>query len=201
MSETHYNNGDYILLLPFLAQGHLIPFIALARLLKQRTPYTITIINSSLNIQRLRSFLPENTTIHLVSIPFNSSDHGLPPNCENTSTVPPHLILRFVQATESLQPAFDNLISAICIKGSIPLCIISNFVMSWLIQSAERLGIFSSIFNTGGAYGSVIYTSLWTHLPLDRSNSDEFSLLDFPDVKLHRSQLTHNIIVVDEINT
>ncbi|XXG67917.1 hypothetical protein AAC387_Pa06g1150 [Persea americana] len=199
MSKTHdKTTQEDVLLFPFMAQGHLFPFIALARLLEQHTPYTITIINTPLNIKQLRSHLPLNTTIQLSELPFNAPDHGLPPNCENTNTVPPHLALRFIQSSQSLQSAFDRLLSAICGGGRRPLCIIADEFMAWTVESARKFGVFHCILQTTGAYGAAIVISLWTHLPHRKADAgEEFSLPGLPDVKLHRSQIMEEVRDID----
>ena len=51
---------------PFMAQGHIIPFLALALQIEQRKNYTITFVNTPLNIKNLRSTLPANSSIHLL---------------------------------------------------------------------------------------------------------------------------------------
>ncbi|XP_039137450.1 crocetin glucosyltransferase 3-like [Dioscorea cayenensis subsp. rotundata] len=95
-----------------MAQGHLIPLFHLAKLIEQRYPdYTITIVNTPLNIQKLQSSLPPNSNIHLIDLPFSSSNHGLPPNSENTCSLPAHQIPLLLVTTESLEPHFNLLIS------------------------------------------------------------------------------------------
>ncbi|RWR89001.1 UDP-glycosyltransferase 92A1-like protein [Cinnamomum micranthum f. kanehirae] len=61
----------HFILFPLMAHGHFIPFVALARLLEQRTGHTITIVNTPLNIPTLQSMLPPQSTIRLASLPFN----------------------------------------------------------------------------------------------------------------------------------
>ncbi|XXG67924.1 hypothetical protein AAC387_Pa06g1154 [Persea americana] len=84
--DDHHHH--HIVMIPYMAQGHIIPFIALAKLLEHRTHYTITFATSPHNIPAVQSALPPNTTIHLAAFPFNGSDDGLPPAAENTNTLP-----------------------------------------------------------------------------------------------------------------
>ncbi|KAJ0743030.1 putative crocetin glucosyltransferase [Helianthus annuus] len=76
--------SKHIIMLPFMAQGHLIPFLELAHKILDHNPnFTITIANTPLNINYLRSAIANRPSrIHLKSLSFNSSDHGLPPNSE-----------------------------------------------------------------------------------------------------------------------
>ncbi|XP_058095040.1 UDP-glycosyltransferase 92A1-like [Magnolia sinica] len=200
MSKTsESSHRQHILLFPFMAQGHLIPFLALARLLEQKTDHIITLINTPLNILALQSSLPPDSSIRLSCLPFDSSHHGLPPHAENTDSIPHHLILRLVYASETLQPSFEHLVSTICTQeGRPPLCIISDEFMSWSVETAHKFGAFHSVASTSGAYGSLIFTSVWLHLPHMRTDADEFPLPEFPGISIHRSQLPDDCRNVDE---
>ncbi|KAI7983936.1 UDP-glycosyltransferase 92A1 [Camellia lanceoleosa] len=68
---------ENIVMFPFMAQGHIIPFLALALELEKKNGYTIIFVNTRLNIKKLRPSIPPNSSIRLLEIPFNSSDHGL----------------------------------------------------------------------------------------------------------------------------
>ncbi|XP_058095039.1 UDP-glycosyltransferase 92A1-like [Magnolia sinica] len=188
---------EQVLMLPFMAHGHLIPFLSLASLLEQKTTYTITIISTPQNILTVQSSLPPNTSIRLTSLPFIASDHGLPPNSENTHSIPTQLILRLISASETLQPAFEHLVAGICRRDGPPLYIISDMFMSWSVETAHKFGILHSIFNTMGAYGTAIFISLWKHLPHKRTEADEFPLPDFPNMYLHRTQLAETCKAAD----
>ncbi|RWR89000.1 UDP-glycosyltransferase 92A1 [Cinnamomum micranthum f. kanehirae] len=188
------------ILFPFMAQGHLLPFLSLARLLEQRTGHTITIVNTPLNILTLQSILPQESNIRLVSLPFNGPEHGLPPNCESTDTLSYPLIVRLIEAAHTLQPTFDRFISTIVRgeDGRKPICIISDFFFGWTVETAHTHGIFHSVFVTGGAYGSAIDFTIWIHLPHAKTDSDDFQLPGFPEtLRIHRSQLSGHLKVAD----
>lgn len=42
-----------------------------------------------------------------------------------------------------------------------------------------------------------LYFSLWTHLPHTLTTSDEFSLHEFPDTRIHRSQLANHLLIAN----
>ncbi|KAJ4972180.1 hypothetical protein NE237_005279 [Protea cynaroides] len=180
---------ENVVIFPFMAQGHMIPFLSLALQIEQRKSYTVTFINTPLNIEKLRHSLPPTSTIRLISLPFSAADHGLPPEAENTDVLPYPLIVHLMHASLSLKPSFTHLISKLS-----PLCIISDMFFTWTADVANQFGIFHSIFNAGGAYGMALYHSVWTHLPHCNTNSDEFSLPDLPEISpIHRSQLANNV--------
>ncbi|XP_058095037.1 crocetin glucosyltransferase 3-like [Magnolia sinica] len=183
--------AKHIVMFPYMAQGHLIPFVALAKLIEQRTAHTITIVTTPLNIPTVESSLPPNTSIRLSSLPFNSSEHGLPPNSENTNTLPFTFILKLFEASQTLQPSFESFISDLSQTEGLPLCIIADVFFGWTVEIAQRLGIYHTVFSTCGGYGTAAYFPLWLHLPHTKADSDEFTLPGWPDtIRLHRSQMS-----------
>ncbi|XP_061364852.1 UDP-glycosyltransferase 92A1 [Gastrolobium bilobum] len=191
-----------IVLFPFMAQGHIIPFLALALHLEQRKNYNITIINTSLNIKKLRTSLPPHSSINLLEIPFKSSDHGLPPNTENTDVIPYNLVIRLLEASTSMRPAFNKLIQNIIDQQQQQqLCIIADIFFGWTASVAKQLGVFHVIFSGCSGYGLACYCSLWMNLPHRRVDSDHFSLPDFPEARaIHRTQLPNNISEADGVD-
>ncbi|XVE81089.1 hypothetical protein DITRI_Ditri15bG0035300 [Diplodiscus trichospermus] len=182
-----------IVMLPFMAHGHLIPFLALARQIHHRTGFNITIANTPLNIQYLRSTLHQHPTsgIRLAELQFNSADHGLPPNTENTENLPLDLIGKLFASSVSLKTPFQNLLLNIIEKqGKPPLCIISDVFFGWTVDVAKSTGTVDISFTTGGAYGTLAYVSVWLNLPHRQTDSEEFSLPGFPErCRFHVSQL------------
>ncbi|PSR92597.1 UDP-glycosyltransferase [Actinidia chinensis var. chinensis] len=77
------NSEEHILILPFMARGHLIPFLALARQIHQTTNFTITITATPLNTAYLRlPSLPTPTTPTASELPLS-------PSIALTTTYPP----------------------------------------------------------------------------------------------------------------
>ncbi|XP_054815308.1 UDP-glycosyltransferase 92A1 [Prosopis cineraria] len=189
-----------IVLFPFMAQGHIIPFLALALHLERKTGNTITMVNTPSNIKKLRASLPPQSSINLLEIPFQASDHGLPPSTENTDVVPYTLVIRLLEATTALRPAFHlvirNLIDSQPHRR--PLCIIADIFLGWTASVAKEVGAFHVIFSGAGGYGLACYHSLWFHLPHRNRQSDEFLLPDFPEAgHIHKTQLPTNIAEAD----
>ncbi|KAI3917299.1 hypothetical protein MKW92_040880 [Papaver armeniacum] len=174
---------DHIIMFPFMAQGHIIPFLALAKLISQRKPNTkITLVSTPLNIKYLHSTLTSETStayknISLAELPFSCTDHGLPPNSDNTDSLPSHLIVSLFHASETLKPSFNNLITEIIrTEKRVPGCIISDIFLGWVNETAKRVGTLHFSFTTC-----------------------EFHLPKFPDTcRLHISQLTLNLRETDK---
>ncbi|KAI6693824.1 hypothetical protein NL676_021534 [Syzygium grande] len=169
-SQSH----GHIVMLPFMAHGHLIPFLALARRIRRQTPFVITLATTPLNLRHLCSTMSPSdadSRIRLYELPFCSSDHRLPPTIENTEN------------TENLSP--DQIVALFHSGAS-------------LAAPVERHGTKSIAFTTAGAYGTMAYVSLWLHLPRRWTDAKEFSVPGFPEwCRFHRSQLHRYIREAD----
>ncbi|KAM1142826.1 hypothetical protein ACFX2I_031717 [Malus domestica] len=186
---------EHIVMLPFMAQGHIIPFLALAKQIQELTNFTITIATTPLNIKSLQSTIStassNHNNIHLAELPFCSSDHDLPPNTETTENLPFPKIINLFAASVALEPPSRRLISDIIEKeGRPPLCLISDVFFGWATDLANSLGTVNVSFTTGGAYGSAAYTSIWLNLPHRSASNEYFTLPGFPErCRFHISQL------------
>ncbi|KAJ0021725.1 hypothetical protein Pint_31214 [Pistacia integerrima] len=192
---------ENIVMFPFMAQGHINPFLALALRIEKTKKFTITFVNTPLNIKKLRSFLPSNSSIHLLEIPFNSSDHDLPPNSENMDSLPYHFLINLFQASLSLKPHFRKLISNLIHQqnGQKMVCIISDMFLGWCQEIAQEFGVFHAMFISGGGFGFACFYSLWVNLPHRSTDSEEFVLPDFPEASIfHVTQMTDFLRSADE---
>ncbi|KAL5126561.1 UDP-glycosyltransferase 92A1 [Glycine soja] len=112
--------------------------------------------NTPLNIQYLRSALSTPNEIHLAELPFNSTQHGLPSNIENTEKLPFTHIAKLFLSTLSLEAPLCSLISQITEQeGHPPLCVISDVFLGW-VNNIRNLS-----FTTCGAHGTLAYVSIW----------------------------------------
>ncbi|KAJ9139711.1 hypothetical protein P3X46_030420 [Hevea brasiliensis] len=191
---------ENIVMFPFMAQCHIISFLALALHIERTKGYDITFVNTSLNVKKLKSSLPPSSSIHLLEIPFDSSGHGLPPDTENTDVLSYPLIIRLLHASTSLEPAFRKLIQDIAHEQGRqpPPCIIADIFFGWTATVAKELGVFHAVFSGAGGYGLACYYSVWLTLPHRNAKSDEFKLQDFKEVsKLHVTKLPLSISEAD----
>ncbi|GKV22217.1 hypothetical protein SLEP1_g32101 [Rubroshorea leprosula] len=189
-----------VVLFPFMAQGHIFPFLALALHIEKTTNYTVTLVNTPLNIAKLRSSLPPHSSIRLLQLPFNSSDHGLPPDSENCDVLPYNLVIRLLEASISLRPAFKDLVANLIRQqnGRRPICTIGDIFFGWAAAVAQELGVFHAVFSGAGGFGLACYYSAWTHLPHRKAKEDEFLLPGFEEAsKIHRTQLPLSMLEAD----
>ena len=195
----------HIVMVPFMAHGHLIPFLALTRQIHESTNFTITIANTHLNIQDLKSAIssisssPTTNDLNLAELPFSPTQHGLPPNIENTENLPLAEVIKLCIASSSLEAPLSSLISQITQQeGHPPLCIVSDLFFGWVTNVAKCFGTKNITFITGSAYGILAYISILSNLPHRRTFSEEFWVQGFPqNYRFHRSQLHRRIRKAD----
>ncbi|CAA6662561.1 unnamed protein product [Spirodela intermedia] len=193
----------HIVLFPLLAQGHIIAFLALAKLIARRYSgrFTVTIVSTPLNVRSLRQSLPPESGVLLREIPFRSADHGLPPDTENTDSVTGEGLEKLLGASASLRPQFERLIAEEITRedGRPPLCIIADVFFGWTVQIAEKLGVFHAVFTTCGAFGTAMYFSMWLHRPHRHTTAEEFWVPGFPEgFRFRRSQLPRSLTSLED---
>ncbi|KAF4369130.1 hypothetical protein G4B88_020908 [Cannabis sativa] len=196
MAETK----EKVIIFPFMAQGHIIPFLALALHIERQKGFNVIFLNTPLNIKKLRSSLPPDSTIRLLEIPFTSSDHGLPPNTENTDVLSYTNVFRLLQSSISLRPPVEKILKDLIRENPSrkPLCFIADIFFGWTAAVAKEMGIFHAFFSGCSGFGLACYYSLWLNLPHRKVDSDEFLLPDFEEASIfHVSQLPLNIFEAD----
>ncbi|KAJ1701933.1 hypothetical protein LUZ63_001712 [Rhynchospora breviuscula] len=192
---------SHIVIFPFLAHGHINAFISLASLLRHcNSNLTITFVSTARHIQSVRSSLPFSSSIQFHSLPFSPESHGLPPNTESMADLQLPQFLTFLYATESLQPAFDDFISTVASDAAsrgTKVAIVSDLFLGWTVEVARKYRVYHSVFLTTSCYGAAIFLSLWINLPHTETTSDWFSLPEYPDIIIHRSQLSKPLLMAN----
>ncbi|KAI3968979.1 hypothetical protein MKX01_001456 [Papaver californicum] len=183
----------YVVLFPFMAQGHLNPFLDLARNLASRIPDVVVIIVSTpANILMLGPRFLAYPTIDFVELPpFHD-------NTEFTDSLSNLFALaKFYHSSELLKPSFHLLISQLIQSngGNPPICIISDMFLGFTVEVAHSFGSRHVPLYTSGPYAISIYNSIWTHLPQRLTSTDVLTLPDLPpNFTIYRNQLSRNMI-------
>ncbi|KAF3668585.1 putative serine/arginine-rich splicing factor 33-like isoform 1 [Capsicum annuum] len=192
----------HIVLFPFMAQGHIIPFLALASKITQKG-YQITFINTPLNIKKLKK--TNHPSIHFLEIPFDSTQHGLPQDAETNDSLPYNLALKLLEVSPSLEPNFKKILTQLVelkigfFKKSQPICVISDLFFGWSAKVTHELGILHTIYcGAVGGFGLACYYSMWLNLPHRHTDKLEFILPDFQEAgKFHVTQLSPSLVIAD----
>ncbi|XP_059290502.1 UDP-glycosyltransferase 73C4-like [Lycium ferocissimum] len=186
----------HFLLVPWLAQSHIIPLTDFAKLLALHG-VTVSIITTPINAQRYKSILTHalksNLKVQLIPLYFPSQEFGLPQGCENTDTLNSlELFKDFFLASEMMQEPLEKLIQNLKPK---PSCIISSSPLTWTQQVASKFKIPRYIFQTVSCFNLYCshilnQTKIQETLVLD---SDSFLIPNVPHkIELTKAQLPYD---------
>nr|POF26825.1 putative udp-rhamnose:rhamnosyltransferase 1 [Quercus suber] len=135
------NKKLHIAFFPWLAFGHMIPYLELAKIIAQKGHH-ISFISTPRNIDRLPK-LPPNLAllIDLVKLPLPHVDN-LPDNVEATNDVPLNNVSYLKKAYDALQDSMTQFL-----QDSKPDWVFYDFVPYWLLGIARKLGIPNAFFS------------------------------------------------------
>lgn len=136
-----------ILMFPWLAHGHITPFLELAKKLAERnfviyfcsTPINLNFIKPKLSPKHLRS-------ICLVELQLSSEFLDFPPHYHTTNGLPPHLMSTLKKALDMAAPYFLTLL-----KNLTPNLLLYDFIQPWAATLASSLNIPAVHFTTSSA--------------------------------------------------
>ncbi|CAN1259573.1 UDP-glycosyltransferase 91A1 [Linum perenne] len=133
----------HIAMFPWLAFGHILPFLELAKVIA-RKGHTISFISTPRNIDRLPNLPPIlSSLITFVKLPLSPVEN-LPPNAEATSDLEVNEFGYLKKAYDLLQqPLSHHLRSA----SPRPDFIVCDYAAFWLPSLARELGISSVFFS------------------------------------------------------
>ncbi|KAL6133167.1 hypothetical protein ACLB2K_065404 [Fragaria x ananassa] len=129
-------------LFPFMAPGHMIPLIDIAKLLAQEG-MIITIFTTPHNAARFKAVIDHPTEsglqIRVIQLKFPCEEVGLPLACENFEMVHSHdMTFNFFAAIAMLQPQVEKLFAELTPR---PNCIISDMSLPWTINISRSFHI------------------------------------------------------------
>ncbi|KAJ9184370.1 hypothetical protein P3X46_004102 [Hevea brasiliensis] len=144
-SESHQL---HFLLFPFMAQGHMIPMMDIARLLAHHG-MIVTVITTPLNAKRftptLSRAVESGLRIQFIELQFPGEEAGLPKDCENLDMLPSlGSALEFFLSTSRLLEPVQRLLEELKPR---PNCIISDMCLPYTAQVAKKLGVPRIAFN------------------------------------------------------
>jgi hypothetical protein len=135
---------------PWLAFGHMIPFLELAKRLARRG-LAVTFVSTPRNAARLGAIPPAlSANLRVVPLDLPAVD-GLPEGAESTADVPPEKVGLLKKAFDGLAAPFASLVAEACGGGSAgdgeeaaagfsrrPDWIILDFAQNWFWPIAEE---------------------------------------------------------------
>ncbi|MCE3052453.1 hypothetical protein HAX54_052678 [Datura stramonium] len=183
----------HFVLFPFLAQGHMIPMIDIARLLAQRG-VIVTILTTLSNAIRFKTVVDRaieaGLKIQVAHLYFPSLEAGLPAGCENFDMLPSmDLAVKFFDATKRLQPQVEEMLQQL--KPS-PICIISDMCFSWTTNVARKFNIPRIVFHGPSCFSMLCMHNLrdWEEWEKIESDTEYFQVPGLSDkIELTKSQV------------
>ncbi|CAN6242314.1 unnamed protein product [Urochloa humidicola] len=191
----------HVLLFPFPGHGHLAGFLALAGLLRRELPdATVTLVSTPRNVAAMRSSVAaqDSSWLGFHALPFVPTDHGLPPDCESTSSLPLHEFIKLFEALDTLEPAFDRYVQSLTGESEdagTTVCVVADPFVAWTVDVARRRGCAHAFLASCGAFGTAILHAVTKNMPALPFGPDGLLRLpEHPELTLHRSQLSPSFL-------
>ncbi|KAJ7970548.1 Glycosyltransferase [Quillaja saponaria] len=136
MNATRHKNMISVLMFPWLAHGHISPFLELSKKLTKRN-FHIYFCSTPINLSSIKQKLSQkySLSIQLVEIHLPSLPE-LPPHFHTTNGLPPHLMPTLKKAFDTASSYFENIL-----KTLNPDLIIYDFLQHWVPSIAFSLNI------------------------------------------------------------
>ncbi|XP_073041826.1 beta-D-glucosyl crocetin beta-1,6-glucosyltransferase-like [Primulina eburnea] len=135
-----------VFMLPWLAQGHISPFLELAKKLSDYNFQTY-LCSTPVNLNSFKGKIPEKYSnhVHLVELHLPSSPE-LPPHCHTTNGLPINRHHTLRKALQSSKPRLSDLL-----KDLQPDLVLYDIILTWAGVVASRHNIPAASFFTSGA--------------------------------------------------
>ncbi|XP_022133659.1 beta-D-glucosyl crocetin beta-1,6-glucosyltransferase-like [Momordica charantia] len=156
-----------ILMLPWLAHGHVSPFFELAKLLAAKN-FHVFFCSTAVNLRSVQPKLTPNLETVELRLPASPE---LPPDRHTTAGLPPHLMFSLKGAFDAAAPAF-----AAVLRRLAPDLLIYDFLQPWAPAEAAAAGIPAVMFNNTSA----LMPATVLHI-LEFQSAELFSL--FPEIR------------------
>ncbi|OAY39232.1 scopoletin glucosyltransferase [Manihot esculenta] len=189
----------HIFFFPFMAHGHMIPTVDMAKLFASRG-VKATIITTPLNSLLFSKTIERNKNlgvdIDLRILNFPSMEAGLPEGFENMDSVTSHanageLIIKFFHAVSMLQEPLEKLL-----QECQPDCLVADMFFPWATDAAAKFGIPRLVFHGIGFFSLCTGLVIKQYKPHKKvsSDSEPFVVPHLPgDIKLTRKRLPDTV--------
>ncbi|PIN21477.1 UDP-glucuronosyl and UDP-glucosyl transferase [Handroanthus impetiginosus] len=192
MAQLHF------VLIPLLAQGHMIPMIDMAKLLSKHGVVT-SLVTTPNNTSRFSTTIHRakaaGLQINLIEIPFPSKQVGLPIGCENLDSVPSRdLIRNFYRALDEIQEPLEQYLLN---HNPPPSCIISDKCLSWTSKMARKFKVPRLVFHGMCCFSLLSSHNVKLYKPhlSVKSDTEPFLIPEMPfSVEIAKTQLPGSFI-------
>ncbi|XP_059456747.1 probable UDP-glucosyl transferase 73B6 [Corylus avellana] len=172
---------SHVVVFPYMAQGHTIPLLDIAKAFANRG-LKVTIITTPSNAPFISSKTSNHPNISSSIIPFPRAQ-DLPEGCENTADLPSMALLApFVEATKQMKQPFEGVLRDMISDGCRLICVISDFFLGWTLDSCRSFGIPRIVSHGMGVLSMAICKSVGLLAPSVKDSSD-WDPIEFPNLK------------------
>ncbi|KAI8539697.1 hypothetical protein RHMOL_Rhmol09G0203100 [Rhododendron molle] len=106
--DSKQSNTTKVLMLPWLAQGHITPFLELAKKLSTKD-FHIYLCSTPIILTSIQNRISKTQSLSIELVPFHlPPTPELPPHRHTTNGLPPHLLRALIDAFEMESPSFSN---------------------------------------------------------------------------------------------
>ncbi|KMT01178.1 hypothetical protein BVRB_9g224300 [Beta vulgaris subsp. vulgaris] len=192
----------HVVLFPFMAHGHMIPMLDIARLFTARDNVKATIITTQLNIATITKDIESNKTtrtpiFNIELFKFPAQEVGLPEGFENLEQVlRPEFFDKFFEATELLNEQLEKYLEKVR-----PNCLVADMFFPWATDSAAKFNIPRLVFHGTSIIALCAEEIIRLYEPFNNVSSDEepFVLPLLPhEIQLRRSQISEGLTENEE---
>ncbi|KAG7634231.1 UDP-glucuronosyl/UDP-glucosyltransferase [Arabidopsis suecica] len=175
----------HFVVIPFMAQGHMIPLVDISRLLSQRQGVTVSIITTTQNVAKIKTSLSFSSlfaTINIVEVKFLSQQTGLPEGCESLDMLASMGdMVKFFDAANSLEEQVEKAMEEMVQPR--PSCIIGDMSLPFTSRLAKKFKIPKLIFHGFSCFSlmSIQVVREIGILKMIESNDEYFDLPGLPD--------------------
>ncbi|XP_050222179.1 UDP-glycosyltransferase 90A1-like [Mercurialis annua] len=184
MSSSTKELTYHVVLFPFMAKGHTIPILHLARLLLHRQ-ISVTIFTTPANLPFISQSLSD-TKASIIDLSFPNNVPELPTGIESTDKLPSMLLWpSFVLSTKLMQPDFEH-----ALENLPPVnFMVSDGFLWWTLESAKMFGfprfVFFGMSNYAMCIGKAVHENSLLFGP--ESEEDLITVTPFPWIKITKS--------------
>ncbi|KAL7080970.1 hypothetical protein ACP275_14G011300 [Erythranthe tilingii] len=125
-----------ILMFPWLAHGHIFPYLELARRISKKKNFHIYLCSTAINFNSINTFIEKNSLQNSIETVELHLQSDLPPHYHTTKNLPSNLILALLKSFQTAKPSFSDTIAALK-----PDLVIYDIFQPWAARIASSRGI------------------------------------------------------------
>lgn len=179
----------HVAFFPFMAHGHMIPTLDMARLFATRG-VKVTIITTPLNLPFFTGKSKEAgaPVINVEAFRFPTAENGLPDGCEIVNkAIPIGMIPNFMKALEMLEEQLEQYLEKVR-----PNCLVADMFLPWTTDCAAKFNIPRLVFHGCCYFALCAEEIVRLHMPYKNVSSDDESFIIMPlphEIKMTRLQI------------